>query len=107
MTYRFDDAALAGVLGHMNGDHAGDNLLIARAFAPDADTSAAISAASMTDFDGEGGTWRADLAGGDVIEVTAPWPGGAITERPEVRREIVALYDEACRRLGITPRPHA
>ena len=36
-----------------------------------------------------------------------PWPGGPITERAEVRREIVALYDEACRRLGVEPRPHA
>ena len=41
----------------------------------------------------------------DVIRV--PWPGGEITERREVRREIVALYDEACARLGVTPRPHA
>jgi hypothetical protein len=23
-----------------------------------------------------------------------------------VRREIVALYDAACRRLGVEPRPH-
>jgi hypothetical protein len=107
MTYRFDDAARAGVLGHMNGDHAADNLLIARAFAPSAETSADISTATMTDFDGDGGTWRAETAGGEVLEVTAAWPGGSITERPEVRREIVALYDEACRRLGITPRPHA
>jgi hypothetical protein len=36
-----------------------------------------------------------------------PWPGGSITERPQVRREIVALYDAACERLGIEPRPHA
>ena len=41
------------------------------------------------------------------VTVTVPWLGGPISERPEVRREIVALYDEACRRLGIEPRPHA
>ena len=40
----------------------------------------------------------------DVIRV--PWLGGEITERREVRREIVALYDEACARLGVTARPH-
>ena len=34
MTHVFDDAARAGVLGHMNGDHGDDNLLIARAFGP-------------------------------------------------------------------------
>ena len=31
---------------------------------------------------------------------------GVLAERAEVRREIVALYDEACRRLNVTPRPH-
>ncbi|MEZ5213609.1 MAG: hypothetical protein R2692_01710 [Microbacterium sp.] len=30
MPHTFDDAALAGVLGHMNDDHTDDNLLIAR-----------------------------------------------------------------------------
>jgi hypothetical protein len=103
MTHVFDDAARSGVLGHMNGDHAEDNLLIARAFGPEND----IVAARMTDFDGDGGRWEADLASGGTIEVSVPWPGGAISERPAVRREIVALYDEACRRLGVEPRPHA
>ena len=102
MTHHFDDAALAGVLGHMNGDHGDDNLLIARAFgAPDSES------AEMTAFDGDGGTWRASLTDGSTVEVRAAWPGGPITERPEVRREIVALYDESCRRLGVEPRPHA
>jgi hypothetical protein len=32
MAHLFDDAAIAGVLGHMNTDHLDDNLLIARAF---------------------------------------------------------------------------
>jgi len=103
MTHLFDDAVLSGVLGHMNGDHGDDNLLIARAFSPGAD----IIGSAMTGFDGDGGTWRATLADGDTLEVRVPWPGGPITARPEVRREIVALYDEACRRLGIEPRPHA
>lgn len=102
MTHHFDDAALAGVLGHMNGDHGDDNLLIARAFG----SPEAVSA-EMTGFDGDGGTWRAHLADGSATEVRAAWPGGPITERPEVRREIVALYDESCHRLGIEPRPHA
>jgi len=108
MTHRFDDAALAGVLGHMNGDHAGDNLLIARAFAADAGvTDAEIAASVMTAFDGAQGVWLATLADGATAEVAVPWPSGPISERREVRREIVALYDEACRRLGVEPRPHA
>jgi hypothetical protein len=103
MTHRFDDAALAGVLGHMNDDHRDDNLLIVRAFGGRADAASA----TMLDFDGDGGSWSATAADGEVYEVRVPWPGGAITERPEVRREIVALYDAACARLGIEPRPHA
>jgi len=101
MPHTFDDAALAGVLGHMNSDHNDDNLLIVRAF----DDPAAVGA-TMTGFDGDGGTWDATTAAGGVHEVRVAWPGGPITERREVRREIVALYDEACRRLGIEPRPH-
>lgn len=101
MAHTFDDAALAGVLGHMNGDHTDDNLLIARAFGP-----AQATASTMTAFDGEGGEWDATLPDGSVQAVRVPWPGGAITERREVRREIVALYDAACERLGLEPRPH-
>ena len=103
MTYRFDDAVVAGVLGHMNGDHTGDNLLIVRAFGPRGD---AVGAA-MTGFDGEAGEWDAELPDGTTLQVRVPWPGGAINERPQVRREIVALYDEACRMLGVEPRPHS
>ncbi|GAA5035996.1 DUF2470 domain-containing protein [Microbacterium fluvii] len=103
MTHRFDPDALAGVLGHMNNDHGDDNVLIARAFALDAD----VVAATMTGFDGDGGQWRATLADGAELDVDVPWPGGPITERREVRREIVALYDAACAALGVEPRPHS
>ncbi|MCP2638231.1 DUF2470 domain-containing protein [Microbacterium sp. HD4P20] len=118
MPHLFDDAVLTAVLGHMNGDHADDNLLIARAFADGVDGDAIVSA-SMTGFDGDGGRWTAILADADTdsdtdtgagtrtVTVEVPWPGGPISERPAVRREIVALYDEACRRLGVEPRPHA
>jgi hypothetical protein len=103
MTHSFDDAALAGVLGHMNVDHADDNLLIARAYSPGAE----ITSATMTSFDGDRGQWVAVLANGEELAVDVEWPGGPITERREVRREIVALYDESCRRLGVEPRPHS
>lgn len=103
MPHTFDAATLAGVLGHMNNDHRDDNMLITRAFADRTD----IVSAEMASFDGAGGEWRVVTASGEEDVVRIPWPGGAITERPEVRREIVALYDGACERLGITPRPHA
>jgi hypothetical protein len=101
MAHTFDDDALAGVLGHMNRDHADDNLLIARAFGDRAATGA-----TMIGFDGDGGEWSVADTDGGVAALRVPWPGGAITERREVRREIVALYDEACRMLGVEARPH-
>lgn len=85
----------------MNSDHSDDNLLIARAFGDETATGAV-----MTSFDGEGGVWDAALIDGSRSDIVVAWPSGAITERAEVRREIVALYDEACRRLGVEPRPH-
>ncbi len=106
MAHRFDEQIIAGVLRHMNADHVDDNLLIVRAFDGSADGTSEYVTAEMTSFDGDGGSWRAVTADGSAREVRVRWPGGAITERPEVRREIVALYDEACRRLGVTPRPH-
>lgn len=103
MTHVFDESVLAGVLSHMNRDHEGDNLLIARAFGP----AGEVTAAEMVGFDGDGGDWRVRLDEGEDLLLRVPWPGGPISERPQVRREIVALYDESCRRLGIEPRPHA
>ncbi|MDE0546401.1 DUF2470 domain-containing protein [Microbacterium sp. C7(2022)] len=103
MTFVFDDAVVTAVLAHMNDDHTDDNLLIARAFAP----SFTAVTSTMIGFDGERGQWRIATDEGEEHTIEVPWPGGAISERPEVRREIVALYDEACARLNITPRPHA
>jgi hypothetical protein len=101
MPHIFDAAALAGVIGHMNDDHRDDNLLIARAFG-----SPQARAATMTGFDGDGGEWSVVGPDDRATALRVPWPGGSISERREVRREIVALYDEACRRLGIDPRAH-
>ena len=84
----------------MNSDHNDDNLLIARAFGdPDA------TAATMTTLDGSGGTW-VYTADGAETELTVPW-STTIAERPEIRREIVHLYDAACAKLGLEPRPHS
>ncbi|ALJ18765.1 DUF2470 domain-containing protein [Microbacterium sp. No. 7] len=103
MAHTFDDGTLRGVTGHMNNDHSDDNVLIARAFSPLAD----VIRAEMVTFDGEAGQWHVITADGSEDVIRVPWPGGPITERPEVRREIVALYDAACARLGVTPRPHS
>ncbi|NQX12727.1 DUF2470 domain-containing protein [Microbacteriaceae bacterium VKM Ac-2855] len=81
----------------MNGDHGTDGLTIVRAFAePEA------SSVRMTGLDGDGGDWEATV-GDEVRSVRVPWTE-PITERAEIRREIVRLYDAAAERLGLPPR---
>ncbi len=100
----FPESIIAAVVAHMNGDHPDDNRLIAAAFAANPES---VTGASMCGLDGTAGVWALTRADGSQERLTVPWPGGPITERAEVRREIVALYDAACARLGVTPRPHA
>ncbi|MEV7799810.1 DUF2470 domain-containing protein [Microbacterium foliorum] len=104
MPHSFEADVVSAILRHMNGDHTDDNLLIARAFSDAEDGE--ITDAVMTDLDGDGGVWtvtRASIAS----ELRVAWPSGPITERPAVRREVVALYDLACEKLGVEPRPHS
>lgn len=82
----------------MNGDHAADNLLIARAFG----FPGAISS-TMVGVTGAAGQWTVTDAEGQH-ELSVEWPGGPITERPEIRREVVALYTAACAKLGVPAR---
>lgn len=95
----FPAETVAAVLEHMNHDHPDDCVLITRAFGdPDA------GGAKMTTLDHEGGTWAYTVDGTEHT-VTVPW-SAEISERAEIRREIVVLYDRACERLGVPPRPH-
>lgn len=82
----------------MNGDHTEDNLLIARAFGyPDA------TASEMVGLTEKCGLWRVvDAQGAHQLEVA--WPGGKISDRPEIRREVVLIYREACKKLGVSAR---
>lgn len=96
----FDDAVVTAVLAHMNDDHDEDNLTIARAFGhPDA------TSAAMSGLDGDAGWWEVQSPAGPA-QLRVPWPGGAITERAEIRREVVAVHTEACARLGVEPPAH-
>ena len=58
----------------------------------------------MTGLDGDAGVFSA-VAGGVATEVRVPW-SEPITERPQIRREVVVLYERACAALGLEPRPH-
>lgn len=94
---RFSDDVVHAVLRHMNDDHGDDSLAIVRAFAePDA------TSATMTGLDGAGGDWLAAVRDGEVpVRVAWPFP---VSERPDIRRAVVELYDEACERLGMPRR---
>jgi len=96
----FSPDVVTAVLAHMNGDHLDDSLLIARAFG-----TVDAEAASMTDLDENGATFSYSV-GGESRSVTVPWTA-PIAERPEIRREVVVMYERACAKLGIEPRAHA
>ncbi len=98
--FTFDPSIVAAVLHHMNDDHADDNLLIARAFGERGATTA-----RMVGVDGDAGHWMYSVDDESETDLRVVW-SGPITERAEIRREIVALYDRACAALGIEPRPH-
>lgn len=111
--FAFAPAIVTAVLHHMNDDHADDNLLFARAFGD----GTAVSA-RMVGVDGNGGDWVYVVEGGEGTGERVPaeqlpaehplrlnWRS-SITERAQIRQEIVALYDRACAALGVPPRPH-
>ena len=96
----FDESVVAAVVRHMNEDHADDTLLIVRALGG---LDGAASARMMT-WDADGGDYLAVV---DDVEtsVRIPW-SHRLTERAEVRAEVVAMYERACEALGLEPRPH-
>jgi hypothetical protein len=97
---RFSDETVQIVLHHMNVDHADDSLVIARAFGD----RGAVST-RMVDVTPDAGHWVYEL-GDESGErpLTVRW-SRTISERAEIRHEIVALHDRACAILGETPRP--
>ena len=98
--HRFDDATVAGVTGHMNADHGADTLLICRT----AGGRPTATAATMVGLDGHGGDYVVTIDGVEE-SLRIAW-SRPLTERAEIRAEVVRLYDEACAELGIEPRPH-
>lgn len=93
-----DASAVSAVIGHMNGDHSLDNLLIVQAFGCPEATSA-----TMTGLDANAGFWRAVSVDGER-DVSVAWPNAPISERAQVRREVVLLYRAACKSLGFPAR---
>lgn len=102
MTSDFAPEVVEAVLKHMNADHPDDSLLIARARTRRSD----VAAARMAGLDRLGADFDLTMTGGGVTPLRVPWRA-PLTERREIRIEVVHLYDEACATLGVTPRPHA
>lgn len=96
----FEEAIVAAVTGHMNGDHPEDTLLICRHLGG----HPSATDARMVGFDGEGGDYVVTVDGRDV-GVRIPW-SVPVVERADVRREVVVLYERACEAAGVEPRPH-
>ena len=94
----FTAEVVAQIMRHMNVDHAGDSLLICRTLGGHANADTA----EMSGMDAEGIDFRATVDGSPV-DVRVPW-AYRLTERPQVRQEVVRMYHEACAALGITPR---
>ncbi|GAA0952283.1 DUF2470 domain-containing protein [Virgisporangium aurantiacum] len=94
----FGPEVVAAVCRHMNDDHPADSLLICRTLGghPEA------TAARMTGLDAHGADFEVTLAGG-VSRVRLAW-STSLTERPQIRAEVVRMYAEACALAGIPPR---
>ncbi|QWC85088.1 DUF2470 domain-containing protein [Nocardioidaceae bacterium] len=85
----FPPEVTEAVLSHMNDDHAQDSLTIVRAHGYPAARSA-----EMTGVDEHGGTWHVVDAVGEA-SVRIGWLGGEVTERAQLRQEVVRLFEAA------------
>lgn len=93
----FSKDIVDAVLKHMNDDHTEDSLMIVRAFAePLADE------ALMSGLDSEAGYWSVRI--GEKTETARVAWSQPVTERAQIRREVVVLYTNACKALGVEPR---
>lgn len=86
---------------HMNADHANDSLLIVKALGGES----TATSATMSGMDGEAIEFDA-VVNGVTKRVRIPW-SSPLTERAQVRPEVVRMYREACARLGVAPREEA
>ncbi|HEX4817361.1 MAG TPA: DUF2470 domain-containing protein [Nonomuraea sp.] len=95
MSTPFTADAVEAIKRHMNDDHAADALVIVRGLGG----RPAATSAVTSDVDAEAIEFTID--GGERVRV--PW-GQTLTERAQVRKAVVALYREACDRLGLPAR---
>lgn len=102
----FSDEVVAAIARHMNDDHAEDNVTICRGLGGQPGTMAA----TMTGMTPDGIVFAATVEGADhgrtdQVEVVVPW-SEPITERAQVRTEVVRMHTEASAALGLPAREH-
>lgn len=96
-TPQFTEDVVAGVLAHMNGDHADDSLVICHALGRRPDATAAV----MTGFDHEAAIFDVTVPEG-VVEMRFEWDR-PVVNRTDVRMAVVAMFRDAQARLEATP----
>lgn len=89
MDQPFSDDVVRAVCRHMNDDHAADSLLICQTLGG----QPAAAAATMTGVDGHGVTFDVSVDGRPE-QVRIPF-NGPVTERTQIRLEVVRMYREA------------
>ena len=97
----FGPEVVDAVCRHMNDDHLEDSLLIVRSLGG----CPGATQASMTGLDGDAAFFTATVDGLERT-VRVPW-SAPLTERAQIRVEVVRMYHEACAALGVEPRPAA
>lgn len=97
----FAPEVVAAIARHMNEDHSADSVLICRALGGQPGTTAA----TMTGLDAAGIQFAVTTPAGPA-DTTVPW-SETVTERSQVRAEVVRMYHDACTALGVEPRPPA
>jgi hypothetical protein len=85
------------VCAHMNGDHPEDCLLIVRGLGglPDA------VSARMSGLDETSAIFDARLDDATTVRTHVPFQA-PVTERVQIRQEVVRMYQDACAALGVT-----
>lgn len=96
----FSPEVVAAIARHMNDDHVEDNVTICRGLGGQPGTTAA----TMTGMTPDGIEFAATVDG-TATPVVIPW-SEPITERAQVRMEVVRMHTEAAAALGLPPREH-
>jgi hypothetical protein len=98
MSTPFTPDVVEAIKRHMNDDHTADALLICQGLGGQPEATGAVT----TGVDARAIEFLAVVDGAEV-PVRVPW-STTLTERAQVRSEVVRLYQDACAALGVPAR---